>query len=81
MNLPLKLFIVTKTESGYNWRQVKWTKYFISTDRKTVKALVIDRYGNLDQYYYDDEEVHITIEEAEVETVLCYKETNDDEDD
>lgn len=76
----LKLFIVTKTESGWGWSNDVWVKYFLSNDRDTVMAVLRDRYGNLDQYHYDEEETHITVEEAEVEIFNCTKRKHERED-
>lgn len=75
----LKLFIVTKTESGWGWSKDAWVKYFLSNDIETVKAILRDRYGDLDQYHYDEEETHITVEEADVEIINCTKGKRDDE--
>lgn len=74
MNNDLKLFVVTKTESGYSWSSVAWVRYFMCNDIAVLRAVIQDRYGHLHQYHYDEEESHITIEEAPVETVYC-KET------
>lgn len=71
--LPLKLFIITKTESGWRWSKEVWVKYILSNDIEIVRAVIKDRYGKLDQYHYNEEESHITIEEADVEIINCTK--------
>ncbi len=62
-----KLFIVTKTESGYRWSKNVFIKYILAPDLETVTNIIKERYGKLNCYYYDDEETHIIIEEVEFE--------------
>lgn len=76
----LKLFVVTKKESGYGWSKVEWVKYFLSNNYETIESFIIANYGKLEQYYrYDEAETHITIKEVEVETVTHVKSRNEDD--
>lgn len=63
-----KLFVVTRTDSGYSWSTVIWRKYFLANDIDSLKEELIKRYGDFSQYIYE-EESHITVAEEEFEVI------------
>ena len=64
----LKLFSITRITYGYSTNgQVMGKKYFLAKNKSEVETYCKKLYGNLDQYYYDEESTKFVIEEHSYE--------------